>query len=709
MHTARGRCFLARLLAACPLAAGPADALAQTAAPLALEPVVVSATRSGQPGFDLPLSIDRIGAEEIRQGRAMVNLSESLGRAPGIVVRNRENYAQDLQISSRGFGARSTFGVRGVRLYADGIPATMPDGQGQTSNFDLASAARIEVLRGPFSALYGNSSGGVISVFTENGLPGLTLAPFAQAGSYGTKRLGIKASGQQGDLNHVTSVSRFETDGYRQHSAARRDIANAKLRLTPHAESAFTLVANAVSMPDVEDPLGLTRFQFETAPRSAHPNALIYNTRKAVHQRQIGVAWERMLGTRDTLNAMVYGGSRSVEQVLAIPPIAQAAPTSAGGVIDLKRDYGGLDLRWTREQTETVQWTAGISIDTLHEERRGFENFIGTTLGVRGALRRDERNRARNGDQYIQAQWEPHPQWLLLGGVRNSKVTVVSRDRHIVPGNPDDSGSVRYHALTPVLGATYRLHRDVNLYASFGRGFETPTLNELSYRPGDMGAAGFNFALRPATSRNVELGVKARVREHVRLTLAAFHIRTRNELTVLSSSGGRAIYRNAGETRRQGLELGVEGKWPGGWGALLAWSLLDAEYATPFCNGPCTPASRVMAGNRIPGVARQTAFAELSWRDPGTGFSMALESHFVGSVSVDDINSDSAPAHVLAHIHVGVEQQVGSWKLSEFVRVNNLTNRRHAGSVIVNESNGRFFEPGAGRNVLVGLSAAYAW
>src|SRR5204863_1963465 len=126
------------------------------------------ATRAPQSALEVPASIDRIYGDEIREDRGQVNLSESLGRVPGIVVQNRQNYAQDLQIQSRGFGARSTFGVRGIRLVADGIPATMPDGQGQASTFALGSAERIEVLRGPFSALYGNASGGVIAVDTQD-------------------------------------------------------------------------------------------------------------------------------------------------------------------------------------------------------------------------------------------------------------------------------------------------------------------------------------------------------------------------------------------------------------------------------------------------------------------------------------------------------------------------------------------------------------
>ena len=149
-------------------ASGVPGAGAQSPEPPTFEAdaVVVTATRIEQKSFDLPASIDAVGKAAIQDQQLRVNISESLGGVPGLVANNRYNYAQDLQISIRGFGARASFGVRGVKLYQDGIPFTMPDGQGQTGSFALDTAKRIEVLRGPFAALYGNASGGVIQLFT---------------------------------------------------------------------------------------------------------------------------------------------------------------------------------------------------------------------------------------------------------------------------------------------------------------------------------------------------------------------------------------------------------------------------------------------------------------------------------------------------------------------------------------------------------------
>src|SRR5687768_3498647 len=247
-------------------------ALAPLCAAAQEDAVVVTATRAPQPSLQVPASVDRIPGEEIREGRSQVNLSESLGRVPGIVVQSRQNYAQDLQISSRGFGARSTFGVRGIRLIADGIPATMPDGQGQAATFSLGSAERIEVLRGPFSALYGNASGGVIAIETRDAPQTPTGEAALSAGSYGTWRAALGGGGQWGPLNAIADLSRFGTDGYRDHSAATRDHLNAKLRYRLSADTALTVVANSLRQPDTQDPLGLSRADFEANPRQVHPN-----------------------------------------------------------------------------------------------------------------------------------------------------------------------------------------------------------------------------------------------------------------------------------------------------------------------------------------------------------------------------------------------------------------------------------------------------
>ncbi len=698
--------------ALCCLAA-PAAALGQVDAPPQLPPVVVTATRTDARAFDVPASIDRIDAATVRDGHALVNISESLGGVPGLLARDRQNYAQDVQISVRGFGARSTFGIRGVRLYVDGIPATLPDGQGQISNVELGSVGRIEVLRGPFSALYGNSSGGVIQVFTADGSGPPTIGFGVSAGSDGLRRYSAQATGSTGAVSYALGASRFDTDGYRDHSQTERTLGNAKLGWRPDADSRLTLIVNSVALPAAQDPLGLSRAQFQADPRGVDQAALDYNTRKSVDQTQGGLIYERRLDAANALQLTTYYGHRGTEQFQAItaPPKspAQNSPLNPGGVIVLGRDYGGADLRWTfKTNLLAAPFTliGGLAYDTLKEHRQGYQNFIGTTLGVQGALRRDENNDVSNVDQYLQAAWQLTPRWSINAGVRHSRVRFSSADAYIAGINPDDSGSARYGATLPVLGVMYALSDELHLYATAGRGFETPTLNELAYRPG--GASGLNFGLQAATSTSVEAGVKARVASLGELTAAVFQTGTDKEIVTQTNSGGRSTFQNAGRTRRTGVELGWSATYAEYLRAQLAATLLNATYRDGFLTCTATPCAAanvpIPAGNRIPGIARGTLFAALNWAPP-TGLRGGVEARYLTGVMVNDLNSDAAPRYAVAAANVGYVVNAGAWELGGFVRGDNLFDRRYAGSVIVNEGNSRFFEPAPGRTWLASVSA----
>jgi iron complex outermembrane receptor protein len=686
-----------------------------------LASIVVTATRTPEDSRDLPVSIDRIDAQTIRDGQLQVNLSESLLTVPGVSAQSRQNYAQDLQMSVRGFGARSSFGVRGVRLYSDGIPGTMPDGQGQFSQFDLSTADHIEVLRGPFSALYGNSSGGVIAIFTEDAKPGYLLGGEAEYGTFNTQRYALKTTGDGGIVNYVVGASHFQTDGYRVHSNAERNLFNAKATVSPSDSAKLTVVANAVQSPFVQDPLGLTRAQLEQDPTQAGVNAIAYNTRKSLAQEQLGVTFDDKLSAADDFVASVYTGHRATTQFQAIPKATQeAAPLYPGGVIDLDRSYWGADLHITDQRTvggTPLLLVAGINYDDLAEARKGYLNYSGSQLGVQGALRRDEANYVYDFDQYLQVQWDPTERWRLIAGVRNSLVQVTSHG-HLAVLDAADS-EVRYSAVNPVAGVTYRATSAVNVYGSYGKGFETPTLNDLAYRSVDGSLPGLNLGLQPARSDNFEIGVKAG-NEFVHANLAAFYIKTVNELAVLQNSGGRTVNQNIGETTRRGLELGLDAKWAGGFSARLAYTYIKAVVAQGYFTcvaAPCNPLANpsgppppnyqpVAEGNFLPAVARNVLYVGVTWNYLPLGFSTTLESLNRAKIYTDDRNTDAAAGYWVANLRAGFEQETRHWRFSEYARLDNLTNRAYVGSVIVNETNSRFFEPAPGRTAYVMFNAA---
>jgi iron complex outermembrane receptor protein len=649
--------------------------------------------------MEVPASIDRVDAEDIRFSRPMINLSESLNKVPGISVQNRQNYAQDLQISSRGFGGRATFGIRGLRLMTDGIPASFPDGQGQVSHFDLQSARSIEVLRGPFAVMYGNASGGVINIATEKGVP-----PFASAdlalGSYGMHRVGLKLGGAVAGGDGLVSTALFHTDGYRQHSAADREQANARLAL-PLAGGNLTMIANVFASP-AQDPLGLTRAQMDADPRQVAATALTFNTRKDVAQRQLGAAFDTRIADWN-LSLSAYGGHRAVRQYLAIPLATQAAPTHSGGVVDLGRDYGGVALRAARE-FGTLSLSFGGEFETFTERRKGFFNVNGDI----GGLKRDEDGYVSQSGLYAQGEWRFAERWIAVAGIRASSVEFKVSDYFIAAGNGDDSGRKRYSATTPTAGLLYRLAPTTSLYATVGRGFETPTNAELAYRPTGSGP---NFDLKASSSEHLELGVKSVLGERLRLNAAIFDIETKDEIAIATNSGGRSSFKNVGRTNRRGIELGANASLPYGFEVAAAWTRLNAKFLDSFTSVAGTPAVAVTvpSGSYLPGVPRTVFYGELRWRHAPSGFTAAAEYLHKSQVFVDDRNSESAPAYGIFNLAANFTQQLGAWRFTEYLRVDNVGDRKYAGSVVVNDANLRFYEPAPGRNYIAGMQARYAF
>jgi iron complex outermembrane receptor protein len=650
--------------------------------------------------MEVPASVDRVDAEDIRFARPMVNLSESLNRVPGISVQNRQNYAQDLQISSRGFGGRATFGIRGLRLITDGIPASFPDGQGQVSHFDLQSARSIEVLRGPFAVMYGNASGGVINVVTESGLPPAASADLA-IGSYGMHRIGLKLGGAVAGGDGLVSTALFHTDGYRRHSAADREQANARLAL-PLAGGNLTVIANVFASPETQDPLGLTRAQMNADPRQVAATALQFNTRKSAAQNQLGAAYDMRLSDW-TLNVSAYGGHRTVRQYLAIPLATQAVATHSGGVVDLGRDYGGVALRAARD-FGTLTLSFGGEYETFTERRKGFFNVNGDI----GGLKRDEDDYVSQSGLYAQGEWRFAERWIALAGIRASRVEFKVSDYFIVPGNGDDSGRKRYSATTPTAGLLFRLAPATSLYATAGRGFETPTNTELAYR---LGGSGPNFDLKASTSEHLELGVKSLLGERLRLNAALFDIDTEDEIAIASNAGGRSTFKNAGRTNRRGVELGATAFLPYGFEAIAAWTRVEAKFLDAFQTVFNTPSqtATVAAGSHLPGVPRTVFYGELRWRHAPSGFTAAAEVLHKSQVFVDDRNSEAAPAYGIYNLAASFVQQSGRWRFSEYLRVDNVGDRKYAGSVVVNDANLRFYEPAPGRNYVAGLQARYSF
>jgi iron complex outermembrane recepter protein len=685
-----------RLVAAC--AAGAACSVLAQPAP---ETIVVTGSIGERAAFDTPQAIGVVDRDALRSAGPLVNLSEALARVPGVVVSNRSNYAQDLQISSRGFGARAGFGVRGIRLLADGIPASGPDGQGQVAQFDLAGAARIEVLRGPFSVLYGNSSGGVISIFSAP-VKAREAEGALDVGSFGLRQLRAAVGAPLGGGFDVrVGASALTIDGFRPHSEARRGNATARLGFRS-ASDTVVVSAGAFSQP-ADDPLGLTRAQFDADPLQTTPQAVQFDTRKEQTHRQLGATWTHRFDGGASLQAMAYGGRREVRQWLAIAPTTQGNVRHGGGVVDFARDFGGAELKG-RAAFGPLEVQVGAALDDQRDARRGYENFTGpanapTALGVVGNLRRDETNRARSRDVFAQGEWTAGAV-TASAGVRSGRVRLSAEDHYL--SNGDDSGALDFRYTNPVLGLRWQAQPGWQLHASAARGFESPTLNELAYQAN--GTSGFNVALLPQKSRQLEAGSKWRA-GGAEFDAALFDIRVDDEIGVATNAGGRSAFQNVGRTSRRGAELAA-GWRDAAWRARLALTFLRARYDDGFltCAGiPCIAATvPVPAGNRIAGAPPRNAYAEVVWQGGAWG-EWGAELRGAGRTPVNDVNGDFAGGYGVAALRWRLALSGG---IELLARADNVFDKRYAGSVIVNEANGRYFETGAPRAFLLALRVA---
>lgn len=723
-HT-RAHSFLAASATPSAWAAALCCSLAGTALPTAAQPAAVTATATlptvqvqggsaeAQRRFDTAASHTSVPVDGFTATTPLVDLSELLAGQAGVVALDRGNYAQDLQIAVRGFGARSTFGVRGVRILVDGIPATMPDGQGQAATAQLQSAAQIDVLRGPLAQLYGNAAGGVLQVTTREpreGSGGLSGAQVGIAAGSSGQRL-VDASLDFGDrtLGGLIDVSQFETDGWRDHSAARRTHLNGKLVARPDGDTKITALVNLYDQPRAQDPLGLTRAQFDANPRQAASVADTFNTRKSVAQNQVGVVLERQLSPADSVRVRAYGGTRDLRQYLSF---SGAAANSAGGVVDLDRDYYGLGVAWTHATRMPsglpLTWTVGLDVDRQSELRQGFVNNNGTA----GDLRRQERDKAGNTDLFAQVDAWIAPTLRAVAGLRASRVRSEVNDRYVTAANPDDSGSRTWRQTSPALGLVWTATDQLNLYANVGRGFETPTLAEMAYSTSNTGP---NYGLGASRSRQMEIGAKWQGTwqgvPH-RLEAAWFDARSKDEIGPAATVNGRTVFQNADHVRRRGVELAWSAQ-AGAWQPRAAYTYLDAFFGSAYAG---TGGVLVPAGNRLPGTARHVAQLALDYA-PTKAWQLGASVDLSGKVFANDGNTASAPGFAVVGLRAGYTfggagQADGAkavaaprWQL--WARLDNLLDRRYAGSLIVNDGNGRFFEPAAGRRIMVGLRAQF--
>ena len=684
------------------LALAAAAALQVPLAAQTLSEVVVSASRSEQRSFDAPAAIQSVDRATIEAAGPQVNLSESLNRVPGLTILSRQNYAQDLQVSIRGFGARSPFGIRGIRLLVDGIPATTPDGQGQGSSISLTSTDRIEVLRGPLAQMYGNSSGGVIQAFTRDAPATPEFSAAAYTGSFGLRRTDWQYAGRVGQYGLVADYSTFDIDGFRDNSKTERKQFNGKLSFDPFEKTHVNVVFNRFDMPLAQDPAGLTQAQLDADPTQAGTNTVARGVRKIVLQNQLGASMLTELGNQRSITARAYTGTRENLQYqtgVFIPGL----PPPTGAWVGLDRTYYGLGLQYNAQSqlgSTPVKWALGYDYDESGETRQAGV----AKLGEKTSTTRDEDNVARNSDVFIQGTALVSEKLSVVAGLRHSSVKFNSEDHYL--SNGDGSGATTYQNTSPVLGITFHATDALNVFATYGKGFETPTLNEVAYN--GAGVPAFNTNIHASNSQHYELGAKWAPSAQARVDFTAFKINTTDEIVVASSSGGNSTFRNAPGTTRTGWELSGSAQFSPHLRGTLAASQIEAEYSQAFRSGT----TLVAAGNKLPGIPQRFLFSELLWTQqpaaPGqkamaAGSQAGIELTQAGRLYANDTNTASADGYTTLALKASHVWALGAGRLTTYARIDNVADARYVGSVIVNQASAQFYEPAPGRNWTLGL------
>lgn len=677
------------------------------AADTLLDDVVVSSSRSEQRSFDAPGSIQSVNRAQIESGGPQINLSESLVGIPGVSAGNRNNYAQDLQISIRGYGARAPFGVRGVKLFVDGIPQTIADGQGQTSQFAITSADRIEVLKGPISSLYGNASGGVLQVFTRSPGEKPELTVGNTWGSYGLNHANVQYSEKKGNIGIVLDSAHFKSEGFRQYSEAEREHLNAKLELeTERGKASF--IVNYLDNKKSQDPGTLKIDQFIANPYQVQPNTvsgsvtgnnILYKAGKSFTQTIYGVNFDGKINSDTTYNYRVYYGDRNLDN-----------PTRTNNTyIVVDREFMGAAASVSsRAQVASipVKFTSGAEYDYVKDKRLGYTN----NLGSKGQLNRQEDNLANSFGAYAQSEWYLSPKYTGLLGLRFTSVRLEVKDQYLVD-NLNGSGSKTYQGISSVGGLTYHLNPNTNLYAQIGTGFETPTLNEVLYTPsGSSSSNKFYGGISAARSLQSEIGMKWRDSNQAKLDLAFFHAKTKNDIAPYFLSTSGSTFQNA-DTEKIGFELSGLKVLPLNLAIRGAFTLISAKYD----QNTSVSSGTVNNGNKIPGIAENQLYLDLAWRStdwlvkPKTTYTeAAVDYKSVGKMYADSRNLYVADSYKLLGARVSHNVKNGPHTLTMFGRVDNISNKVYVSSVVVDQVTNNYYEPGMPRNWILGVKYSLA-
>jgi iron complex outermembrane recepter protein len=670
-----------------------------------LPEIKVTVTRTEEPLQKVPYAVGVLNRKEIQRAQPTIGLDESLNDLPGVVVANRYNFSLDQRISIRGFGSRSNFGVRGIKILLDGVPQTLPDGQSQLTNVDFANIERAEVLRGASSSLYGNGSGGVVALTSERAAPG----PFAQRvrvqGGSGQRdhdgfyKAQTWTSARSGSISGTLSLSQFKADGFRQHSAAEFRQLNSGIDYTIGGSTLATLRLSLADDPTAQNPGALTFPEYTANPDSASASNIRRGADKDAQQYQLALGMHHFDATGNQYEATVFGLLRDLANPLAAPPFAGAPPT-AGTYVAIDRAVGGarvgLDQRLGGSET-SPRLTAGADLQRMRDDRQNFVSNAGQRTGV---VLLDQREKVTEFGPFAQVHWSPDQRLLLSAGARYDWVRFDVADRFLADG--DDSGGKTMAAASGNIGLSWSFNERFIPYLNLSTSFETPTTTELVNKPD--GTGGINPELGPQRAVNYEVGVRGRPHPRVTYSVALFLGRVKDAIVQQAEVGGRAFFQNAGRTHNDGAEVGLSVSPISGVTLNGAYTYSHYRFADyTLADGT------VLDGNRLPGVPEHFWRIGLRTSLPAA-FYLDADHTLSSSIVADDTNRlwVDAWGPGITNLRLGWDGQVGEMRIGPFLGVNNLWDRQYVASVTLNGVAGRVFEPAPKRVIYLGTEIGYS-
>ena len=659
------------------------------AEPATLEPVTVTSTRMERPLADTPAAVTVVDAGS-KLGQPRLQLDESLNRVPGLYLQNRYNFAQGLRLSSRGFGSRAPFGVRGLRLNVDGFPETLPDGQSQLDSIDLFAVEQLTVLRGPSSLFYGNATGGVVDITTQSGKTRNDSASVSViGGSHGLKQANVQTSGRHNQGQHALNLTALDYQGFREQSEVRKYQFTGQAGWDLTDTRTVTVFLTAMDTPVAQDPGGLTRQQAHQDRRQASRFASRLDAGQQVDQQRLGLHYRDDAFANGRLNARAFISQRDFRQQLPFP---------GSSLIDYRRLFYGARLDYTLPFTVLIPHRLLLGVDMDRQEDDRSRRSVSPTGNIT-AVTADEDQQASADGIFLQLDSHLSDSVMLTIGGRADRLRMTIDDALLTDGN--DSGRREFAENSYSAGLSWQVSPAHTLYTTVSSAFESPTFTELA---NPSGAGGFNPDLEPQTALNREVGARGALGNRLFYEAALFRVDVDDEITPYEISG-RTFYQNAGETRRDGLELGLEHATTDQLTLALSWTWSDFRFQEFFD----TQQNADVSGKRLPGIPQHQLFAEIDWQ-ADSGLFASVESLLGSHRYAENTNRTRIGSEWLVNVRGGKAWTLNRQTLTLFAGIDNLLDRDYYSNLRINANSDRpvenrgYFEPGPGTGYYAGFT-----